>query len=101
MSDILIFPRHPNGDHVLYAERRRLMYANPPDVRPHLWATRERAAELLGCTTRTIDRHRVNRVLGYARGRIGSYAAAVRFWVPDITWLVGQQQPESVEVDTE
>lgn len=80
---IIIEP--PRGlDGSALAIRRRLMELNTPDRRPALWMTREQAAEQLKISARSVDRHRANGELGYFRGPVSGFTAAVRFWSEDV-----------------
>lgn len=91
MYDFLIFPRLSAS----VAEQRDLrseMTNHPPDAHPELWFTREQVADMLGFTTRTVDRYRANGLLSYCRGGVSAYAGSVRFWRADIMLL---RQPEA------
>lgn len=60
---------------------------------PERWATRQEAAIALGVVERTVDRYRTAGMLGYYRGPVPGFDAAVRFWRPDIEQLRAEQEP--------
>jgi hypothetical protein len=85
---IVFTPRHHDAG---YQERMREMRLHPPTEYPDQWMTRDQVASRLMVSVRTVDRHRTSETLGYCRGRIDSFATAIRFWRPDVEWLMHQQ----------
>jgi hypothetical protein len=71
--------------------RQRAMDSLRPATHPRLWLTRDQAASALGISTRSVDRHKANGELGYYRGPVPGFDAALRFWAADVDRLVSQQ----------
>jgi hypothetical protein len=67
--------------------RHRVMRQSAPDTQPTCWLTREQAAMMLGVSQRTVDRYRERGVLGYFRGPMPEFDAAMRIWRPDVEVL--------------
>ena len=63
-------------------------------ITAHWWVTRTEAAELLDVSERSVDRHRSTGELGYYRGPVPGFDAALRFWRPDVVRLALTQNRE-------
>lgn len=84
MSKFIVEPRKAGMTKIQRAERQEFMSAAPPTRFPKKWMDRTEAAVVLGVSTRTIDRLRRDGSLGYCRGPMFGFAAAIRFWAEDV-----------------
>lgn len=90
VHNVIIHPRKGLRPGELSA-RRKAMDELRPTTHPQMWVTRTEAAELLDVSERSVDRHRATGELGYYRGPVPGFDAALRFWRSDVERLALMQ----------